>query len=91
MRAPKPEILPKEVIIQAAALRHTQDYIGALRLIEANIGIFDGLYRVPGRLQGFYAAKEGGQMEKAHMLALQISEDDPTIPSVQKFLSGCPA
>jgi hypothetical protein len=79
--------MPKELIIQAAALRQTQDYTGALNLIEANIGSFDGLDRVQGRLQGFYAAKEGGLLDKAHALALQISEEDPTIPSVEAFLS----
>jgi hypothetical protein len=78
---------PKELIIQAAALRQTQDYMGALNLMEANIGSFDGADRVQGRLQGFYAAKEGGLLDKARALALQISEEDPSIPSVQAFLS----
>ena len=79
--------VPKELIIQAAALRQTQDYIGALKLIEANIGSFDGVERVQGQLQGFYAAKEGGLLEKARALALQISAADPSIPSVKAFLS----
>ncbi|HEY4318404.1 MAG TPA: hypothetical protein VGN04_12450 [Herbaspirillum sp.] len=79
--------MPKELIIQAAALRQTQDYMGALNLIEANIASFDGIDRVQGRLQGFYAAKEGGLLDKARALALQISEEDPTIPSVKAFLS----
>jgi hypothetical protein len=78
--------MPKELIIQAAALRQTQDYLGALNLIEANIASFEGLYRVQGRLQGFYAAREGGLLDKAHALALEISAEDPTIPSVKAFL-----
>jgi hypothetical protein len=90
MGAKKQKNIPQELIIQAAALRNTQDYIGALSLIEANISMFDGLYRIQGRLQGFYAAKEGGLMDKAHALALQIFEEDPTIPSVKAFLSGSP-
>ncbi|RXZ36130.1 hypothetical protein D9O50_06150 [Oxalobacteraceae bacterium CAVE-383] len=82
--------MPKELIIQAAALRHIQDYVGALNLIEANIESFDGADRVQGRLQGFYAAREGGLLEKARTLALQIAEEDPGIPSVRAFLSEGP-
>jgi hypothetical protein len=90
MGAKQQKNIPQELIIEAAVLRNTQDYIGAISLIEANIATFDGLYRIQGRLQSFYAAKEGGLMDKAHALALQISEEDPTIPSVQAFLSGSP-
>jgi hypothetical protein len=78
--------MPKELIIQAAALRQTEDYVGALSLIEANMESFEGPYRVQGRLQGFYAAKEGGLLDKAHALALEISAEDPSIPSVKAFL-----
>jgi hypothetical protein len=88
MGTQKHSSIPKELIIQAAALRQTHDYIGALSLIEAHIASFDGVYRVQGRLQGFYAAKEGGLLDKAHALALQISEEDPNIPSVEAFLLG---
>jgi hypothetical protein len=79
--------MSRELIIQAAALRQTQDYTGALKLIEAHIGSFDGVERVQGQLQGFYAAKEGGLLEKARALALEISAADPSIPSVKAFLS----
>ena len=78
----------KELIIQAAALRNTQDYAGALGLIEANIGSFEGIDRIHGWLQGFYAAKEGGMLDKARALAHQIHTEDPAIPSVNEFLSG---
>ena len=88
MVAEKHQTLPKELIIQAAALRHGQDHTGALSLIEANMALFDGVYRVPGWLQGFYAAKECGLADKAHALALQIHAEDPSIPSVNAYLSG---
>lgn len=88
MAAETYRILPKELIIQAAALRQTRDYIGALDLIEAHIGCFDGIDRIQGRLQGFYAARECGLQDKARALALQIQAEDPAIPSVNDFLSG---
>ncbi|MDB5774832.1 MAG: hypothetical protein JWP38_965 [Herbaspirillum sp.] len=79
---------PKELIIEAASLRQKHDYSGALSLIEDNIDAFEGVYRIQGRLQGFYAAKESGLMDKARAFALQIYEEDPAIPSVSTFLAA---
>ena len=90
MGAKKNKILHKEVIIQAAAMRQLNDYAGALNLIETNIGQFEGPDRVQGQLQGFYAAKECGLLDKARSLALLISEEEPAIPSVMAFLSDSP-
>lgn len=88
MFAPSSKIAPKEVIIQAAALRYEHAYAQAVSLIETHIASLSGLYRIQGQLQGFYAANEGGLLEKAYALAVLLHAQDPLIPSVNAFLAN---
>lgn len=71
---------------KAAALRGQRQYADAIAEIENNRAGLDDSTLVPGLLQAMHAAEEGGLDDKAAALAKEVALEDPSIPSIKKYL-----
>lgn len=75
-----------DIVRQAAVLRAQGKFDDAIDLIERQLGALDDVSRIPGLLQAYYAAKQGGFSEKAKQLARLIAKEEPRLPSIQDDL-----
>lgn len=75
-----------DVVIAAAALLGSRDVAGAVRYVQENEHLLTEDLRLPAMLQAFYAATVGGMLEAARALAARIAQDEPNMPSIQRYL-----
>ena len=76
----------KKIVVNATVLRAKYQYDEAIRLIEKNIDSFDPSLKLKGYLEMFYSAEEGNDHEFATRIAKKIAKEDPTLPSIQRYL-----
>ena len=76
-----------EIIVKKIAfLRGQGRFEEAVKYAENTRDDWDEDSRIPALLQAFYAAEEGSLGPEAARLAKEIAEEDPNVPSVQKYL-----
>ncbi|MDH6155733.1 hypothetical protein M2124_002033 [Polynucleobacter sphagniphilus] len=76
----------EEIIKQSAAYRGQKKFDEAIELIESNIENISDDIKLNAWHEAFLAAQEKGDSGLARQYALLIAGEEPSMPSIQKFL-----